>query len=451
MTVPLVVVFDVGKTNAKLTAFAPDLSVAWSSSMPNASVTGEPFDHADTDTLFAFLVDGLADIARLGTITDIVPTTHGATAALVGEDGLAVPIMDYEWLGIAAVDEAYDAARPPFEESGSPRLPGGQNVGRQIFFVARALPDVFRKVRTVLPYPQYWVWRLTGARVADPSSLGAHTDLWAPRERVYSSLVARMVWTELMPPVIPPDAVAGAVRSDLAQRVGLTSRPRVRAGIHDSNASLMPFLNARDAPFTLVSSGTWVIVFAVGADPDELDDARDTLLNVNAYGDPVPSARFMGGREYQIIVEGTGEGDATLSDAVAVMESGAMILPTYVPNVGPFPWNEPYGREDPRIAPGSLRRAAASLYVALVLNEAMALAGAKGPILLDGPIADDPVIPAAVAAFTLRGVERVSGTGSSAGAARLAGLNAGIVSTPVTPFDVPLFERYRDAWRRLSL
>ncbi|MFD1807147.1 hypothetical protein ACFSHQ_00750 [Gemmobacter lanyuensis] len=33
-----------------------------------------------------------------------------------------------------------------------------------------------------------------------------------------------------------------------------------------------------------------------------LDPARDVLVNVNALGAPVPSARFMGGREWELTV-----------------------------------------------------------------------------------------------------------------------------------------------------
>ncbi|MCE3590562.1 hypothetical protein LXJ59_28655, partial [Escherichia coli] len=66
-------------------------------------------------------------------------------------------------------------------------------------------------------------------------------------------------------------------------------------GIHDSNASLLPHLMTRSSPFSVVSTGTWVVLFAVGGQLDKLDQARDTLANVDAYGKAVPSARFMGG------------------------------------------------------------------------------------------------------------------------------------------------------------
>ncbi|NJN38893.1 MAG: hypothetical protein HC790_09445, partial [Acaryochloridaceae cyanobacterium CSU_3_4] len=50
-----------------------------------------------------------------------------------------------------------------------------------------------------------------------------------------------------------------------------------------------------------MSTGTWVIVLGVGGALEGLEAPRDTLANVDAFGRPVPSARFMGGREYDVI------------------------------------------------------------------------------------------------------------------------------------------------------
>src|SRR6202000_2707319 len=87
----------------------------------------------------------------------------------------------------------------------------------------------------------------------------------------------------------------------------------VYCGIHDSNASLLAHLVERDPPFAVVSTGTWVVIFGVGGDLDHLDPARDTLANVDAYGNAGPSARFMGGREFEII---TGEIDNVADDEI---------------------------------------------------------------------------------------------------------------------------------------
>ncbi len=55
------------------------------------------------------------------------------------------------------------------------------------------------------------------------------------------------------------------------------------------------------AALSVVSTGTWVVSFAVGGDLEGLDPKRDTLANVDAYGRAVPSARYMGGREFDMM------------------------------------------------------------------------------------------------------------------------------------------------------
>ncbi len=68
-----------------------------------------------------------------------------------------------------------------------------------------------------------------------------------------------------------------------------------------SNASLLPHLASRKPPFTIVSTGTWVILMAPGLSIEGLDPTDDTLANVDVEGRPVATARFMGGREYSMI------------------------------------------------------------------------------------------------------------------------------------------------------
>ncbi len=92
----------------------------------------------------------------------------------------------------------------------------------------------------------------------------------------------------------------------------------------------------RKPPFAVVSTGTWVISMAVGARPTTLDPARDTLVNVNAFGDPVPSARFMGGREFEHLMAGENP-EWSDADIDAVLSRKIMLLPSIQRGSGPFP------------------------------------------------------------------------------------------------------------------
>ena len=84
-------------------------------------------------------------------------TTHGATGALVDAAGeLVLPVLDYEFDGPDRLAAEYDAIRPPFAETGTPRLPLGLNLGAQFFWQQKRFPAEFAKAAAMLMYPQYW-------------------------------------------------------------------------------------------------------------------------------------------------------------------------------------------------------------------------------------------------------------------------------------------------------
>ena len=70
-----------------------------------------------------------------------------------------------------------------------------------------------------------------------------------------------------------------------------------------------------------------------------LAEARDCLVNVDIRQQPFPSARFMGGREIEMLIDIGPDQDNLLSAVAGVIESGAMVLPTLAPGCGPFPDN----------------------------------------------------------------------------------------------------------------
>jgi sugar (pentulose or hexulose) kinase len=453
-----VAVLDVGKSNAKLVLFdlQEDREIA-ARTMPNEVRKDGPYPHFDVDRIFDFALDALSDLTKHSPVDAISITTHGASAALLRGDGLALPVLDYEHDGPDRMAEAYDRVRPDFAETCSPRLPIGLNLGAQLHWQARTFPDRFAQADRIVTYPQYWAWRLCGLAATEVTSLGCHTDLWNPKERRFSSLVTRLGWERLVAPVRAAFDALGPVNADLARRVGLAPGTPVHCGLHDSNASLLPHLLRQPPPFTVVSTGTWVIVLGVGGALDGLDATRDTLANVDAFGRPVPSARFMGGREYDLL---TGGAKAEMADADVrrVLERQTIVLPAIVPASGPFPkarggWAD---GQEPGNAGG--RAAAATLYLALMTDTCMELAGAAGPVAIEGPMARNTLYCQALAALSGRAVHATTGsTGTSAGAALLArGVQAPDAERPpavpsVEPFrDVAGLQRYAATWKRLA-
>lgn len=416
-----IAVIDIGKTNAKvaLVDLATSSEVALRR-IANAPVRQAPYPHHDVEALWAFILDSLAGLNHEQHIDAISITTHGATGALVDASGeLVLPVLDYEFDGPDRLAPEYDAVRPPFTDTGTPRLPLGLNLGAQFFWQRTSFPAEFARAATMLMYPQYWALRLTGVAANEVTSLGCHTDLWNPWGADFSAMVDRLGWRDLMAPVRPARDRLGPILPALAARTGLDPRTPVFCGLHDSNASLLPHLLSDTPPFSVVSTGTWVVSMAVGGKRVELGPTRDTLVNVNALGDPVPSARFMGGREFSLLTEGRTE-NWTEDDANAVLSRKTLLLPSTQQGSGPFPHHAASWLDADGINSGQ-RFAAVSFYLALMTATCLDLIGADGPTIVEGPFARNRLFVGMLAAATGRAVvASEAATGTSIGAALFA-------------------------------
>jgi sugar (pentulose or hexulose) kinase len=433
----IVGVIDIGKSNAKFAVVDLDAHAEVDvRKMPNAVQATAPYPHYDVGTLWQFICDSIADLNRAHPLDALSVATHGACAALIAEDGsLSLPVLDYEYPGPDALKRDYDRIRPDFSETFTPRLPAGLNLGAQLYWQQRNYPGEWNNTRWILPYPQYWSYRLTGTPSSEITSLGCHTDLWSFETSLYSSLVVKQGWLEKMPEVRPAPEVLGLVLPELGRKLGLRPRVPVHVGIHDSNASLLPHLLEHDPPFSVVSTGTWVIVCAPGGDLASLDPERDCLANIDAFGRAVPSARFMGGREYAQLIgeEPPHVGEAAVS---RVVEEGILLLPSVTAGSGPFPdrkarWSHPEHTLD-----REARFAAVSFYLAMMTAECLSLSGADGTTVVEGPFASNRLYVEMLVAATQRPAEAMTSsmTGTSIGAAMLARMKGDRIRGKLVPY-----------------
>jgi sugar (pentulose or hexulose) kinase len=201
-----------------------------------------------------------------------------------------------------------------------------------------------------------------------------------------------------------------------------------------------------------VSTGTWVIVMAVGGSVEKLDPARDCLINVDALGQPVPSARFMGGREFSSLIE-PGVEDCSDADIAFVLDSKIMLLPSVQSGSGPFPDRAASWLGDETALSPPQRFAAVSLYLAMMSATCLELTGAAGPVIVEGPFAKNRVYGAMLTAAT--GSEVLAGAGGAGGASIGAALLAAGDAKPKAQFTKfvtsgfePQLKSYWEHWRR---
>jgi sugar (pentulose or hexulose) kinase len=386
-----IIVIDVGKTMAKASLWSADGVLIARQSRANAVLGGV----LDSEGIEGWLATTLSDFAKRADVGAIIPVAHGAAAALIKDGCLSRPPRDYEAPVPSDIRAAYDDLRGPFEETGSPALPDGLNLGAQLFVQKDQIKG------QILLWPQYWSWLLSGVPSSEVTSLGCHTDLWSPTAGDFSSLAKMMGWADRFPPLRRAGDVLGPITAEWAARTGLPPDAQIHCGVHDSNAALVaargfPEIAGREA--TLLSTGTWFIAMRYGGGEGDLaafPEARDCLINVDVEGRPVPSARFMGGREVQLLGARIDQpGLAGLSEVIA---NRIMILPNFARGCGPFPDVE--GRWISEPVDPNQRRAAVGLYAALVADTALDLIGSRNKLLIEGRFAQSEIFVRALASL----------------------------------------------------
>jgi L-fuculokinase len=140
----------------------------------------------------------------------------------------------------------------------------------------------------------------------------------------------------------------GTISPQLSSMTGIAEDCRVVCGIHDSNASLLPYLIRFRENFLLASTGTWCIFLKPNAtfrlNIGELN--RDTLYYIDAFGKPFRAAKFMGGDEHDhyadLIASRFGKDplqvkyDPDLAGEI-LRQKDCFVLPTLHPGTGLFP------------------------------------------------------------------------------------------------------------------
>ena len=410
----LTLVIDIGKSHAKLLMVDAAGAVVERHGRDNASVVSPlGYPALDVHGLEAWMRQTLRASGHTAYCTQVMASTHGAAVVALSDDGLAWEPLDYEFAALTAHPDwaqSYALVCDGFQDTLSPDLPAGLNIGRQLFWMQNMHPQAWRRTRCLLPYPQYWAWLLSGVRASEATSLGCHTQLWHPQTGRFSVLAQTQGWASLFAPLRSAWDSLGSVRAEVARDWGLPAGCRVRVGVHDSNACLARYIEgttrgpgSADA-LTVVSSGTWTVVMAPGASAAALQADQDMLCNVDVLGRPTPTARFMGGREYAYVLDGAAPEAATSVALRQIMEESTFAIPAFSDQGGPFAGQVGYVqrqglRLEGRIAAhldAAVRSTLAATYCAqmtawLVQRLWRGTMVQSGRVVVEGPLAHNPL------------------------------------------------------------
>lgn len=363
-----IAVIDIGMTNKKVAMYDDQLRLLALEKREFAPLMVDGIEAHDLAGMESWFFDKLKAFGAQFEILAIAVCTHGATFVCTDEAGNpVVPCFYYTYEpGPEFHKRFYEMAGKPEElqaVTGTPNLSAMINPSKGLFFVKEKYPREFTSASRVLPFPQYWGMRLTGKAGVEGTYIGCHTYLYDWGKNSYSSVADKLGITKKLPfPLHESWDVLGTLRPEVAERTGLSTSTIVTMGIHDSNASLLPYLSkGYGTEFVINSTGTWCVLMhpqkKFGFAPDEL--GKVVFFNRSAYNEPVKTAIFLGGKEYEVWTDviakakraapgaaaagaaasGAAESEAALYASI-LRDASEFILPEIVPGSGQFPGSE---------------------------------------------------------------------------------------------------------------
>ncbi len=347
-----IAVFDVGKTNKKLLVFNEKLELLDSTYAGFSEIEKDGVHYEDMEGIESWFMERLTDVAKRLPIRVISVTTHGAAFVSVDAQGeRATPVTSYTTeVDVTFNREFYDTfgdSRELQRLTATPRFDALLNVAKAIYFTKKRYPEGFSRIAHILNYPQYFGFRLTGNIGAEWTMVGCHSYLWDFQRGKYSSVAEGLGLLDKLPTKIDkPWDVLGTISPSAAEKTGLGRDTVVTMGIHDSNASLLPYLIKVDRDFVLNSTGTWCVLMhpAKKVEWGSGDLGNVVFFNLDAFSHPVKTTIFCGGMEFDIYTElfkeiGGGEITTTFDRGLfqkLIREKQLFILPEVLKGSGQF-------------------------------------------------------------------------------------------------------------------
>ena len=285
IAIPVILIFDIGKTNKKILLFNEQYELAHEESTRFPEILDEDgFPCEDIIALTEWVkisIDRLRNSKQFE-IKAIHYSAYGASFVYINELGkIIAPLYNYLKPYNERTKSLYESKYGPIAkiclETASPDL-GNLNAGLQLYRMKIEQPEKFSKIKWALHLPQYLHYIITGEMASDITSIGCHTMLWNFITNQYHDWVINEELDKLLPPI------------------------KEGVGLHDSSAALIPYLSAFTEPFVLISSGTGCISLNPFNDRvltnEELE--MDTLCYMSYKGKPVKASRLFAGKEHEI-------------------------------------------------------------------------------------------------------------------------------------------------------
>ena len=295
---PVILIFDVGKTNKKVLLFDEQYRLVFEESKKFEEIKDEDDFPCEDVSALTDWVKGSFERFSQNKDFDIRAVNfsgYGASFVCLDKDlNVIPPLYNYLKPFNRALQKKfykdYGGESLVSKQTASPVL-GNLNSGMQLYRLKHEKPAIFEKIKYALHLPQYLSYILTSKLYSDITSIGCHTNLWNFHEKKYHEWVNKEGIAEKFPSILPYDKVAGKINDQIL----------AGAGLHDSSSALIPYFISFQEPFVLLSTGTWCITINpfnnTMLSDYELDE--DCLCYLSYEGKPVKASRLFAGYEHE--------------------------------------------------------------------------------------------------------------------------------------------------------
>lgn len=296
-----IAIFDIGKTNKKLIVFDDDLNPLFEDKAQIGEIVRNGILCDDAERIVAWVKNSFQNAMRKYDIKALSITTHGATVTYLREGRLNFPIVSYNHdINESIRRMFYEEFGDPFSLyaiTGTPPWSRLLNVGIQIYWFKKSYPEKFAETDTILFFPQYLTYELSGIKSCEVTSAGCHTYLFDFSKRWWSFIAEKLEVDQRSPDFTEVWRPIGKLTIN-------GSEVTITPGIHDSNASILPYI-ARGQEFIFASTGTWCVFMNPysGFNPKKEDLEQNILYYADSFGRPVKSLIFPGGYEHDHYVK----------------------------------------------------------------------------------------------------------------------------------------------------
>lgn len=274
---------DLGSTNIKAALYDEKMNLKDRKSIPVTYIRENGFVEFDAKVYAENLVNLLSGMLTengVKSVSEIAFTGQAESLVCVGEDGL--PLMNaISWMDERSTEECEELITL-FTKEECEAVTGQQAVlptwpATKILWLKRNRSEIYENTKTYMLIKDYIVYYLTGVKVSDMSiaTFSFYFDIY---KKCYwkKMLDAIGITEDKLPPLTEPCSVAGMLKEDIANALGIASGTKVNVGTLDHFAGMIGTGNIGMGKITL-STGTVMAMATFSKEP--CDDIRGIAMH----------------------------------------------------------------------------------------------------------------------------------------------------------------------------